>query len=402
MVVRNWDLVGGNPAPGDPAAYDQLAKALAQVADNAESVHGRLKSLNGGCDTSIWRGKAADAFREEIGKLPDHLKKLLDSYRAAAAAMTNYGCTLQTLQTEADQLVEGAETAVADEQAQQQAADAARAADPAAPTATYDDAIAAARHRLQLSAEKIDQIRERRRAAETKAIDGLGHASDIGIQNESGWKKILKKVAGAAEWIAFALAVAAIVIVVAVALGVPGLNFLTLGLAGTLFKLATAASWVAFGSKLALKAGGEEISGWSLVRDGILLAIGMGGGAWAATKNVSATAFRASFTRASTTVQRVGTAYRLTQLSSSRFLLRTASISHGSLRIFHVSISARFAQPLPIATLWNTGSGLLGDIPAFLWDHGVGDAVTKTLTTPLPIVIGGSRGCTAVHARIAA
>jgi hypothetical protein len=208
-------------------------------------------------------------------------------------------------------------------------------------------------------------------------------------------------VGNAAEILALVISVVAIVIVVAVALGVPGLN---LAAAALLFNIAQGLSAFALATKAIRKffMDDDEVGWGTLIRDTALLAVSFGGGAWAKAQTSSVTAFSASFTRATTTVQRVGTAYRLTQLSSSRFLLRTASISSGSVRVFHVSIAGRFAQPLSIQALWNVGFGLGSDIPVFLWDRGVGDVVTKALTTPLPIVFGGSQGCTAVHARIAA
>lgn len=128
-----------------------------------------------------------------------------------------------------------------------------------------------------------------------------------------------------------------------------------------------------------------------------MLALSVKGGALAKAQNFSVSAFRAAYTR--TSIKQVGTMYRFVE-EGGNLVFRGSPIFQQ--KVFQISISGTFARPLPISTLWNTGFGLGSDIPVFLWDKGVGDAVTKTLTTPLPIAMGGSPGCTAVHARIAA
>ncbi|MGH9041158.1 MAG: hypothetical protein ACRDZ3_13110 [Acidimicrobiia bacterium] len=69
-----WEIVGGDPAPGDPTAFEVLAGFFADTAADAAEVEGRLRRLAEGTDDSIWQGEAADAFREEIGKLPGPLE----------------------------------------------------------------------------------------------------------------------------------------------------------------------------------------------------------------------------------------------------------------------------------------------------------------------------------------
>ena len=75
----NWEVVGGDPAPGEPDAYFELARALGATASNAEDAHRRLRAIGDQVDESIWRGEAADAFREKIGELPDKLKQLFEA-----------------------------------------------------------------------------------------------------------------------------------------------------------------------------------------------------------------------------------------------------------------------------------------------------------------------------------
>lgn len=96
-----WEAVGGDPAPGDPGAFDELAQRFAATAGNAREAHGRLSRLAGSVDESIWRGEAADAFRAEIAELPPLLAKLHDSYQAASQGMAAYGGHLRELQAQA-------------------------------------------------------------------------------------------------------------------------------------------------------------------------------------------------------------------------------------------------------------------------------------------------------------
>ena len=74
-------------APGDPAAYASLAHRFDSVAADAADIRAELENIARGVDSSIWRGRSADAFADEIGKLPRQLQQLHDSYDTAAQAM---------------------------------------------------------------------------------------------------------------------------------------------------------------------------------------------------------------------------------------------------------------------------------------------------------------------------
>src|SRR5262245_56047888 len=90
-----WELVGGDPTPGNPEAYSSLSDFFEGTAQNAEEAARRLRSMALNCDDSVWRGDAADAFREDLGQLPQKLDKLHNSYHEASEALRIYGVSLR-------------------------------------------------------------------------------------------------------------------------------------------------------------------------------------------------------------------------------------------------------------------------------------------------------------------
>lgn len=189
MATLTWDAVGGHPAPGDPGAYDELARGFSQTASDAAEAKRKLESFSRGVDDSIWRGESARAFRDKIDQLPGRLQKLHASYEAASDGMAGYGRSLRDLQREARTLLSEAQDARHDQATQERGRDQAQAADPSAPTTHHDDAIAAARSRFTTASHRLDDLRDRRRTAENAAIAKLGEAGDLGIANDSWWKR---------------------------------------------------------------------------------------------------------------------------------------------------------------------------------------------------------------------
>jgi hypothetical protein len=66
MTTLSWDALGGDPAPGDPAAYEELARSFSETAEKAGSAHAKLNTFSSSVDESIWSGEAADAFRRPL------------------------------------------------------------------------------------------------------------------------------------------------------------------------------------------------------------------------------------------------------------------------------------------------------------------------------------------------
>lgn len=404
MAVYDWELVGGDPAPGDPVASTDLGKAFGETATNAQSAHGRLKALKDNTDESIWRGKAADAFREEIDKLPELLEKLMKSYQKASEAMTTYGNLLRELQGEAKTAAGTAEAANTDESDAMSAKEAALYTDPTTPTAHHDDAAEAARTRLRSARHQIDDIRARRVAAEGAAVDGLDAAHDIGMKNKSGWQKFFAAVASVAELAAFTLAIVAIAVVVVVLLTNPaGWAALAAAFAaaGPLFTYATVASAVAFGAKAFGNAvGDEDITMSGLIKEGLWLAGSWGAGraigAFGRMGNVGASALRVTTTEFTQTVTEVRPLLRIIT-ATDELVVPQARTTTTVVRITQI-------QPVKIAIdleqAWNIGAATAVDIPKYLDENpdvarelGVGASASG----PLAEVLGPRAACTAVH-----
>ncbi len=53
VTTLSWDLVGGDPAPGDPRAFDQLAGSLSETAEHAKP-EGRIPSE---ARANLWSGR---------------------------------------------------------------------------------------------------------------------------------------------------------------------------------------------------------------------------------------------------------------------------------------------------------------------------------------------------------
>jgi uncharacterized protein YukE len=401
VAVRNWDLVGGNPAPGDPTAYDELAGALRRTSTNAENAHKRLSSLKDSVDDSIWKGDAADAFKEQIGKLPGDLQKLFESYEAAADAMAEYGRKLTTFQTDAGKLLDDAELAQQDEQTHRQGLDQALAIDPTTPTALYDQATEQARQRIRNATAGIDAIREQRRGAETKAVDGLGHAGDIGIQNKKWYQKALAAIADAAEFVAFALAVIAIVVVVVVLLTNPA-GWAALGAAlaaaGPLFAWSTAASGVALGFKfLGHRTGDQDVTPSELRRDAFWLGVDVVGGRL--LKPFAATKLRITST---TLVQRVTEVRPILGVITSTgkaLLLETRT----TVTVVRVTRVEAVRVPLHLDTVFNTILADRKGIPDYIADHPQTERQLRGRPAPEPaigVALGSDVSCSLVHTPI--
>ncbi|MGH8910368.1 MAG: WXG100 family type VII secretion target, partial [Egibacteraceae bacterium] len=188
MATLKWEAVGGDPAPGDSAAFDQLARAFAAMAGNAGDAQSKLSTFAASVDDRIWQGEAADAFREKMGELPPQPVKLHESHQAASQGMAGYARELDDLQAQACVLLARAQAAQDDQDAQTCGRDQALAQDPTASMTGYDRSIDDARQRFQDACRQIGDLRGRRQEAENAALVKLAHAQDLGIANDP-WHK---------------------------------------------------------------------------------------------------------------------------------------------------------------------------------------------------------------------
>lgn len=334
-TAPEWELVGGDPTPGDSRAYETLSGFFGETADNAGQVSCWMRRLIAGTDDSIWRGEAAEAFRSDLGELPKKLDKLHDSYQEASEALRCYGVRLRELQGEAD--TELGKAVCADEE---HAAAIRAMTDPQGvatllnpemigpvppltrPGPSGANPAEAPQGRLAAARAAVERIRQEHETAEAQAVAKLEYASDVGIHNKglldriSGWvggriddardfhHKMLRvigdladRVADVLTVVAIALAVvAAVALLATVVVGTGGTAGVALGAvmtgawsaSGTLLTAAGWATLVSVGAKAESKLLYHDPNlAWSqLAKDGALAGLGVVGGPVKATKFV--------------------------------------------------------------------------------------------------------------------
>lgn len=219
MTFPQWDLVGGDPARGDPCAFEGLRSHFWSAAECAGNAATRLRHVGQSVDCSVWRGESADAFAAQLAELPGQLAKLQESYARASLAARTYGNTLRGLQTRARAAVARAVDARAAADVQERARMHALSADPLAETSGMECAADRARARLRAARAEIDGISGERRDAESALVGGLTTAGREGIPNDGfSWRKVLRQISEVMHDLAAVLVVAGLVIIAVVAI----------------------------------------------------------------------------------------------------------------------------------------------------------------------------------------
>lgn len=96
MTGNGYPALGFDPAPGTVSAVQSLAENLQKVASDIGQAHDRLDNI--GRDKGIWQGKAAQAFQQKVGPLPDYLQKANQSLGDAGKVLGQWGSDLSSLQ----------------------------------------------------------------------------------------------------------------------------------------------------------------------------------------------------------------------------------------------------------------------------------------------------------------
>lgn len=317
--------------------------------------------------------------------------------------MAEYGRMLSRFQSDAGKLLDDAELAQQDEETHRQGRDEAVALDPTTPTTFYDQASEQARQRIRDAKAGIDAIREERRGAENKAVDGLGHAGDIGIQNKKWYQKALAAIADAAEFVAFALALIAIVVVVVVLLTNPA-GWAALGAAlaaaGPLFAWSTAAAGVAFLAKGAgWLSGDQDVTGSELRSDALWLGADLIGGRL--LKPIAATKVTMTSTTLVHRVTEVRPVLGVITSTGKALLLETRT----TVSIVHVTRISAVKIPLHLDVVFNAILSDRQGIPGYLGDHPEMQRQLEGRPAPKPaigVAVGSDVSCNVVHTPIPA
>ncbi|MGW0218347.1 hypothetical protein ACWDXH_28540 [Micromonospora chokoriensis] len=201
-----WSVlqVDSDPVPGDPESFDEITRAYQELSTTTREAHDLLAS---GGQVQLGQGKAMEAFRDLIGKLPGRLDRMANSYAAAADAYVRYLPSLEEAQAMSLRALDQARQASGDQAAAQAAVASAQAAitalggDPAADQAAKDKASdddAAAQNRATDAQQALDQAKAllgqatalRDQAARTAAQTLRGLAKDA--PQRSLWEKIVE------------------------------------------------------------------------------------------------------------------------------------------------------------------------------------------------------------------
>ncbi|WP_422772900.1 hypothetical protein ACN28C_08000 [Plantactinospora sp. WMMC1484] len=201
-----WSVlqVDSDPVPGDPESFDEITRAYQELSRTTREAHDLLAS---GGQVQLGQGKAMEAFRDLIGKLPGRLDRMANSYAAAADAYLRYLPSLEEAQAMSLRALDQARQASGDQVAAQAALALAQAtvtalgADPAADQAAKDrasDDDAAAQSRASDAQQALDQAKAllgqatalRDQAARTAAQTLRGLAKDA--PQRSLWEKIVE------------------------------------------------------------------------------------------------------------------------------------------------------------------------------------------------------------------
>lgn len=99
--AKGWDLVGGDPAPGDAAAIRTYAQRYNDIADNTEHAGTIATMLKGDQYSSGGAGKTMEQISSRVAELPGWLGKLTTAFRSAGDAVGKYTGVLEQAQADA-------------------------------------------------------------------------------------------------------------------------------------------------------------------------------------------------------------------------------------------------------------------------------------------------------------
>ncbi|MET7666606.1 DUF6531 domain-containing protein [Micromonospora luteifusca] len=162
-----WSVLqlDSDPVPGDPESFEEITRAYQELARTTQEAHDLLAT---GGQIDVGQGKAMEAFRDLIGKLPPRLDRMAHSYATAADAYLRYLPSLEEAQTMSLRALDQARQASGDQGAAQAALSSAQAAltalsgdAAAAETAKdkADDDVTAAQRRADDARQAIDQAK---------------------------------------------------------------------------------------------------------------------------------------------------------------------------------------------------------------------------------------------------
>lgn len=208
-----WDLVGGDPAPGDAATIRTYATRYRDIADNTEHAGTIATMLKGDHYGKGGAGKTMEQVSARIAELPGWLGKLTTAFRAAGEAVDKYTGVLEQAQGDAQRALTMALEAEAEMKTAGGALGHARAALSFAAEVARDDkkdlatdrdylaakdAFEAAKRTVQGVEGKMDMARQiaadaraLREGAVKTAVTALNSAAEVRVPDRGLGEKIV-------------------------------------------------------------------------------------------------------------------------------------------------------------------------------------------------------------------
>jgi chromosome segregation ATPase len=114
-VADAWDLIGGNPAPGDPSGVQVHAASMSRMEEDVRSfldVFAHTSQLVG---LDVWHGVASDKFRSIVSELVPQIERVVDALVIVSPALRGFASALQSLQEQASAVLNQASSAAEDQ-----------------------------------------------------------------------------------------------------------------------------------------------------------------------------------------------------------------------------------------------------------------------------------------------
>lgn len=112
--MTDWEIIGGDPAPGSPGGVEAAVAAFDKVVSHVEKIRDGLRRAGAEHSIVTWKGEASEKFRSQLKTLPRDLDLIAVSYRQASAALRSYASVLRDRQQDAVKIRESAGQAAAD------------------------------------------------------------------------------------------------------------------------------------------------------------------------------------------------------------------------------------------------------------------------------------------------
>jgi uncharacterized protein YukE len=194
MGGTDWSLIGGNPAPGDVTSLDGAAGAVTTVRGEAANHLAQVQGLLSGWSGSGWSGAAADRFQELLEGVGSHLSQMDAAHDPIGRALAGYAAALSQQQIAADQALQRAVSAAAQE-ASASARRTAASEEHAQHAATYSQAASD----LSRIDDAINQRLQQLASAGLQVLGDLTHIADSALQALLGEKQTAETAQAAAQ-----------------------------------------------------------------------------------------------------------------------------------------------------------------------------------------------------------